>query len=183
MKYLTALFAIWSCCACSQNKPDLGPVKSDPYFSLKHSLSPKEKECGLDDIYHSKNELEIRLNVEGQLFVFTELYVLTYNDTHWTAIKYGNKSLRKKQDTTALVKALFNTLRQNNIFTLPDQDSIKLPSTFSVDDGVYYTLTFKTGNSFRSYNFNNPDPYLQEFKSIKAFENYTNIVNAFNGAF
>ena len=70
---------------------------------------------------------------------------------------------------------LFSTLKKNRIFVLPDQKDLTLKS--GVDDGNEYILTFKAGNKFRSYEFNNPDLYLVSNKKVSELENYVNIIN------
>jgi len=69
---------------------------------------------------------------------------------------------------------IFATLKANKIFTLPDQKELKTKG--SVDDGTEYQLTFKAGDKFRSYEFQNPEIFTRYNKDIPEFVSYANIV-------
>lgn len=184
-------------CGCSQTYPDTGRVIADPNFSCATAPSLIEARIGLGNICRSENDLEIRLNEEGEIILYYALYTLTCKDKTWTATKYetvfGHEN-QSNQDTALRIRsfnlkknirieALFDTLKRNDIFTLPDQDNIHLPSTFYVDDGVSYSLTFKVGKKFRTYRFDNPEDYRRQFDNIKEFENYANIAATLVDAF
>jgi hypothetical protein len=186
IKYLTATLAFFAFYSCSQPKIDTGPIKSDPGFSCPASPSSIETECGFSNICRSNNDMEIRLDAEGAPIPYFALYVLMYNGKTWSAAKYEKLGKSLKTDSLKkdiLVEHLFDTLKQNNVFTLPDQDNIKIKSTFFVDDGIQYSLTFKAGGKYRRYTFNNPDIYQEKFKDIKEYANYSSIAAAFDSAF
>ena len=120
------------------------------------------------------------------------LYILTNNDSGWTAAKYSRSFNRSSNDISISValhkltsqqeiQKIFDTLKQNKVFALPDQKDLKAPDY--VDDGAWYTLTFKVGKKFRKYEFNNPDIYQDKFGQFKEFRNYLNIANVFYNSF
>ncbi len=197
IKYAIFLFILLSANGCSQTYPDTGRVIADPNFSCATAPSLIEARIGLGNICRSENDLEIRLNEEGEIILYHALYILTCKDKTWTATKYetffGHEN-QSHQDTTLRIRslnlkknirieALFDILKRNDIFTLPDQDSIQTHSTYYVDDGVLYSLTFKVGKKFRTYHFDNPEDYRRQFDNIKEFENYENIAAILNHAF
>lgn len=178
--------------ACSRNKIGYGSVKSDPSFSCNDTQNQVEIYCRLDKICNSKNELEIRLAVEYKPLADFALYVLTKNDNGWTATKYSrdfhhsnnNNSIpitSHKLNVQQDIEKLFDTLKQNDVFSLPDQKDLKVQDY--VDDGSWYTLTFKVGEKFRKYEFNNPDIYQEEFGQVVEFKKYLNIANIFYNSF
>jgi hypothetical protein len=197
LKYAIIPFLLMTAYSCSFTFPNTGRVIADPNFSCTTAPSPIEARVGLGNICQSENDMEIRLNVEGAPVFYYALYTLTCKDKTWTATEYEtvfSYSKQSSQDTTLRIRsfnlkknihieALFDTLKRNDIFTLPDQDNIHLPSTFYVDDGASYKLTFKVGKQFRTYHFNNPEDYRRQFINIKTFENYKNIAATLDHAF
>ena len=111
------------------------------------------------------------------------LYVLTKNDTNWTAAKYF-RSRAGYTDSKAMVAdsirlsssadimTMFSRLEQNNFSSLPDQES--LGSKYYAD-GDLYTLTFKNGATFRSYSFNNPELFKEVLKTFTSARNTTTL--------
>lgn len=187
MRTLKIALYFVACCACSSCNPRYGFVKADPYFSCDGPQSQTEISFGLNKICESKNSLEIRVEVSFELLNKTVLYVLTNSDSGWAVVNY-DKAIAKSTHTFKLtsqewVKSLFDTLKKNNILTLPDQRDIKLPYYFDVDDGVICSVTYKVDSEFRHYEFNNPGIYREKFENIKEFENYFSIADAFYGAF
>ena len=76
---------------------------------------------------------------------------------------------------------LYDSLKANNIFLLPGQEELKISP--GVMDGLLYLLTLKAGKSFRSYRFNNPEFYLQQYPTIKEFREYAAIVKHLSSLF
>jgi hypothetical protein len=70
---------------------------------------------------------------------------------------------------------IFASLRNNKVFILPDQKELTLE--WDVDDGYDYSLSFKAGNKFRTYEFSNPEIYREHNKNVPELENYVNIIN------
>jgi hypothetical protein len=73
---------------------------------------------------------------------------------------------------------IFDSLKANKIFTLPDQTSLKLDVT--VHDRVSYKLEFKVNNLFRSYEFNNPCTYLEFDSTVSELKYYCEITRIFS---
>ncbi len=196
MKYLFILLSFWAMSACAQNKLDFGAIKADSHFSCNEPQGAIEIDCGLDKICNSKNELEIRVSAFYAPMPFFAIYVLTYSDSGWAAKKYEYNLAYKKYDTSHLIQIatlksrqtienIFDTLKLNNIFTLPDQDSLQhdLNIKSYVDDGSIYLVTFKVGNQFRKYDFDNPKIFHEKYREVKEFTYYLNIANVFYNAF
>ena len=187
---ITILFCLWTLASCSQKRLDYGAIRANPDFTCTDTAI--ESYCKLDKICNSENEIEIRLEALYEPLADFALYVLANNDSAWTVTRYSRSTHRSTNDTAIsivadtlnnrrIVERLIDTLKQNDVFALPDQDDLKINGY--VDDGDNYTLTFKVGRKFRSYNFNNPDIYKEDYRQMKEFKNYSNIVNAFYNAF
>ncbi len=189
-KITTLLFCLWALASCSQKQLDYGSVIANPNFTCKETIL--ETYCKLRNICNSKNKVEIRLEVSYEPTIDFALYVLVNNDSGWSATKYS-RSLHHSSNNTSLsidthnmgnpqvAEKLFDTLKENNVFGLPEQDDLKINGF--VDDGSVYTLTFKVGQNFRTYHFNNPETYEEIYGKVKQFKNYLNIANAFHHAF
>ncbi len=138
-----------------------GSVKADSNFSCNDSSlqSDVEKRYGLNKICDSKNNIEIRLSGEYFPFLVSQLYVLTNNGSTWTATEYESHRHYKESDSLKrlssfsiksqeIIKKLFDTLIQNNVFNLPNQTDLKVQEI--VYDGSFYSLTFKIQMSLGS---------------------------------
>jgi hypothetical protein len=147
-------------------------------------------------ILKSNNKIEIRF-ITLPSFEDPSFIILTYNK-EWNAKYYyykkGTKSLLSKDLSNKVnLDTLFARLVINNLFSLPDQDSVKTvnysyhPETnefidlrFDVVDGVGYTIEFKIGNHYRRYGFDNPDDYADFYPQVYELRNFANIVEIFN---
>jgi hypothetical protein len=182
----TFLFLVIAIITYSQEKLDYGKVKNDSNFNCIEN-SKLERYCfQIGNICDSKNELEIRLRITYFPKCNSELIVLACADGKWGAEKYkftkqgGGVSIDEhaiykipKDDQAIFNMAFkkgFDTLKLNNIFLLPDQAELNIKPF--VHDGVGFGLTFKAGDKFRSYHFNNPDSYESEYKNVPEFKNY-----------
>jgi hypothetical protein len=55
----------------------------------------------------------------------------------------------------------------------------QMESEINVMDGNSYTVEFKIGDSFRIYEFDNPDSYSRFYKDIEELKNYVAIKDLF----
>ena len=173
--------------SCSYKQYNYGKIVSDSTFSFNKDDFSREKDCGLAEICDSKNNIEIRLQANYFPTSLFSLYVLTNNhDSHWTLTRYDNIDTNYiinsyKIISKRAIEALFETSIKNNIFSLPNQSELKLQNV--VDDGNWYTLSFKIGWKFRRYEFNNPDNYARNYGNVQELKNYSNIAKAFYDLF
>lgn len=176
MRHLQLILLLISTQSFSQNQLDFGRVKGDKSFSCE-SPDFLDRFDSLQAICKSKNQLEIRLRVSYNPSLEYALFVITYNGTSWTATKYEAMYLGKI--TSYRLKPLkdFDTiyleLKRSNIFLLPKQS--KVLRRIEVLDGVGYNLTFKAGDKFRNYNFDNPEIYSNSHKRLQEFQDYNKI--------
>ena len=170
----------------AQQTVDPGCLKADQNFC-------RDKDSIPENICNSTHEIEIRLAIRKieKLHEDYSQIILTYDNSNWKATKY-NFVLREVSanpykaiyiiDKTIPLKAmkgfnqLFESLKVNDIFCLPDQRDI-LADTL-INGGVFYDLTFKVGKNFRSYFFFNPNVYTAR-SSRKEFTKYKNIADVF----
>jgi hypothetical protein len=189
MKTLTVVLSLLiSLSTFSQQKLDYGKVETDSSFDCTENTNIERLFFDVGNICNSKNELEIRLD-QYALRGNNQLIILTYSNEKWGAEKYkksrqgggvyiDHHSTYNIPDGEQFIwdvvfRQILDSLKYNNIFLLPDQS--KLNVDMIVHDGVGYRLTFKAGNKFRSYFFNNPESYQEEYDKIPEFKNYVKI--------
>ena len=134
----------------------------------------------LNSITNSTNVIEIRL-YEHVMFG-ARCQILCFDGTKWSGkttgiLCYSKDSLITLNSNLNFYKIL-DSLTRNNIFTLPDQSALTLKG--SADDGVDYSILYKVGSKFRSYEFSNPDYYAEMNKEIKELKNYVTVVAIMN---
>lgn len=153
-------------------------------------------ETALTSILKSKNKIEIRF-ITSPSFEYTNYTILTFNK-EWSA-KYfyyepDTDSLLSKDITHKVnIDTLFAILVANNIFSLPDQHSLKtkkysynpetnefIDSNWAVDDGVDYSIEFKVGDLYRQYSYSNPDIYADFYPQVYELRKFANIAEIFN---
>jgi 5-hydroxyisourate hydrolase-like protein (transthyretin family) len=91
------------------------------------------------------------------------------------------------------IETVFSQLLSNNIFSLPDQDSLRtekyeynpetnefIGSGMGVADGICYSIEFKVGDYYRRYNYCNPDDYANFYPQVYELRNFANIFEIFN---
>ena len=135
--YLILFLLLYSTKILSQNHLDFGQVKGDKTFSCndvrevqRESARKNDNSTILKPICQSQNELEIRLFVGHAPSISWDLFVLTYNNGVWTAMKYYYDFERTFRDTSGPIysvklnpvygfDSLFKNLKTNNIFSLP----------------------------------------------------------------
>jgi len=149
-------------------------VKKYRYYDTSYGLIP---------IVSSKNVIEIRL-YEYEMFG-ARCQTLCFDGLTWTGQTAGRLCFAgesaKKLNTTLSFYQVLDTLNRNNIFKLPDQTSLNLKGT--IDDGTNYSIVYKVGNKFRSYDFSNPKYFLKINKEVRELENYITIVQIFNSIY
>ena len=160
----------------AQKKLNFGKVIGQPISTCR---DPKNPVC------ESPYQLDIYWTAASPMFGSSTTIHLTFDGKKWAATQY-HKTLQKKSDTIKLIPAIsydsiFNALKKNRIFTLPDQDSLQLK--FFVLDGSDYTLVFKAGNEFRRYKFNNPDIHKESNPTVKELDYYIAIIKIFGTGF
>jgi hypothetical protein len=149
----------------------------------------------LTSILKSKYKIEIRF-ISIPSFDYSSYTVLTY-DKKWSAKYYYhtpeiNTTLSKEIKSKTPIDTLFSRLVLNNIFSLPDQDSLKTekydynPETneffgsgMAVGDGICYHIEFKIGDYYRRYSYCNPNDYADFYPQIYELRSFANIVELF----
>ena len=146
----------------------------------------------LPSILKSKNEIELRF-IKFPSFDYTSYTVMTF-DKEWKAKHYyynpGKDSLLSKNIIGKMdVDSVFSQLVSNNIFSLPDQNSLRTvkytydPETgtlagtgMSVNDGTCYCIEFKVGDLYRRYMYCNPEDYKDFYTHVHELREFSNIV-------
>jgi hypothetical protein len=183
----------------AQKTLDYGEVKADVNFKCPETAHWDSAIFGVGNICDSKNELEIRFNTAFSPLM-SNLIMITFANGKWSARQFITKqggSVGNKTECTTILQdpyakqiydsvfaALFETLKQNNVFLLPNRNELTKPNaTEAVNDGMYYDLTFKVGDKFRAYHFDNPKAYKQSYPDMIEYKNYTSIVDALTNLF
>jgi len=149
----------------------------------------------LTSILKSENRIEIRF-ITSPSFENTNYTVLTFNKK-WSAKYYyykpGTKNLFSK-DINAIIDidTIFSRLVSNNIFSLPNQNSLKtgkykynpetnefIDSRMEMADGTCYYIEFKVGDFYRRYSYCNPNHYADFYPQVYELRNFANIVEIF----
>ena len=186
---------LFPCRLPAQEKPVFGEVKADKLFKCTEYAERDAvyATCNpVENICNSKYELEIRLHYYSMPHGGEGLIIVTYGNNKWDArmYKYERASLGYQLQYTIAkpefnnmynysFSLVFDTLKSNHIFLLPSQ--AELPVKGWVSDGVGYAITFKAGDQFRTYYFNNPKSYMQMNENLPELKQYETIVrNLFN---
>jgi len=188
MRYILTLIIIFNgLCSNSQTRLKYGDVIFDSSFTCNNSDSFN---YGINNICKSNNEFELRLESIARPNGSRELIVIGYNKEKWYANKYLylRGSVGYKRETINILplsedfdykiynhifKLTFDTLKNNRIFLLPNQDVLKLDGI--ILDGTIYKLTYKVNNKYRQYNFNNIESYFADNPKSKELQNYIKI--------
>ena len=103
-------------------------------------------------------------------------------DWLWTSDSARNKIPPIKQIIPEKgFDSLLNMLYEIDLFTLPDQKKLKKKSI--VFDGSMFTVSFKIGNNYRMYHFDNPEIYEKRYPKTKAFKKYKALLYLFLDGF
>lgn len=150
---------------------------------------------GLTSILKSNYKIEIRF-ITSPSFNYTNYTILTF-DKKWSAKYYyhtpdTNALLSKDIKSKTTIDTIFSRLVFNNIFSLPDQDSLIaekyeynpetdefIGSRMSVCDGTCYYIEFKVGDHYRRYCYCNPDSYADFYPQVYELRDFANIVEIF----
>lgn len=184
-------FFISNCYA--QDTLDFGRVKPDTAFDCKKYMT-LEAGFGISSICNSKNQFELRLTSYSRPKGGAHLIILTYNNQKWDVKKYqitsswlGNKlTTSYYQDNydrvqNYIFKLVLDSLKNYGALTLPDQETLNLNK--NVMDGGAYRLTFKVNSNFRSYWFENPESYSEDYPEVIELKKYAAIVKILNSLF
>ncbi len=130
----------------------------------------------LNAITTIKNEIEIRLY--QHVMFRARCQVLSFDGKSWSGkstgiLCYAKDSLKILNANLIFYKIL-DTLNQNNIFTLPNQDQLTLKG--SIYDGTDFAIVYKVRNKYRCYEFSNPSYYAEMNTDVKELKNYMAIV-------
>jgi len=191
----------------------VGNIISDTTTFRSNDYQP-----ALPSIFKSENKIEIRFITSPSsenINEYTNYTILTFNKK-WSAKYYYYKPDTTrlfpkdihakyhyyKPDTTHLFSidinskidfdTIFSRLVSNNIFSLPDQASLKkrkyeynpetnefTESIMVVKDGTSYYIEFKVGDFCRRYRYDNPDTYADFYPQVYELRNFANIVEIF----
>lgn len=176
----------------------VGKVISDP-----KTLADISYKTDIKSILESKNSIEIRLEIEPSFFP-SNYIILRYNNKKWK-MRYlyhakNNRFEKKSKEicTEKNLQELFETLVNNNIFSLPDQSEInedEYDTEYNLDkewlrdyplhsskimDGTSYSIEFKIGNSYRRYTYHEPFFYAKTYPLIKEYTYMKNIIIYFS---
>lgn len=156
------------------------------------TFSSNDSRSALTSILKSKNKIEIRF-ITSPSFESPNYTVLTFNNG-WSAKYYyhepdTNKLFSKDICTKIDIDTIFSRLVSNNIFSLPDQRSLKTgkhfynPETNELTeyrtitvDGTCYYIEFKVGSSYRRYCYCNPDHDADFYPQVHELRSFVNIV-------
>ncbi len=193
----TILILFNSISAFSQDKIQFGEIRSDSSFKVTHRTNYADSiNFGIGNISYSNNEFEIRLTTVWLPHAGYEIIILTYNNGTWDAKKflfehshyypttsatYIQTDQSKKTIIDNYFESAFDTLKQNNIFLLPDMRELKFDRV--IHDGVGFSITFKVKNQFREYFFDNPKQYAELNPDITEFKQFDRIVKEIRNLF
>jgi len=214
--FTTAIFIIIVSALASQINDKtifVGNVISDTTTFRSNDYQP-----AMPSILKSKNKIEIRFitspsseNVNEYtnytILIFNKKWSLKYyyykpDITHLFPKDIHAKYHYYKPDTTHLfskdinseiaIDTIFSRLVSNNIFSMPDQASLKTgkyeynpetneftESIIHVADGTGYYIEFKVGDFYRRYGYDNPDTYADFYPHVYELRNFANIVEIF----
>lgn len=157
----------------SQNHLDFGQVNGQVDSACKYGDGNKSVQ--------KETKLYIHLIQASMLIGRYWQATLSFNGISWKAMHYNGDWIHNTIDSFEVYPlfsydSVFQILKNNNIFTLPNQNELKNVKG-SVDDGSEYRLYFEAGCKSREYEFNNPSIYQKSNKDISEFSNYVNIVD------
>jgi len=153
----------------------------------------------MTSILKSENKIEIRFITSPSsenINENTSYTILTFNNK-WSAKYYyykpdTNNLFSKGINAKIDIDTVFSRLVSNNIFSLPDQHSLKtekfeynpvtnefIGSRIAVVDGTCYYIEFKVGDFYRRYSYGNPDSYADFYPQVYELRNFANIVEIF----
>ena len=172
----------------------LGCIKSEILDVKTPSFVETAEDIG--GILKSENKIEIRFITSPSFENRNEYTILTFNKK-WSAKYYyykpdTNNLFSKDINAKIDIDTIFSRLVSNNIFSLPDQHSLKTekyeynPETnkfigqgIAFVDGTCYYIEFKVGDFYRRYCFYNPDSYADFYPQVYELRNFANIVEIF----
>lgn len=177
--FLTFLFSRSS----AQNTIDFGelPVVDSNYTWNNYNPFPISK---LNPITVSKNILEIRV------YYFTMMSpgscrILSFDGEIWHLIDVSSSVDSAKatrfdtlQAAQNILERGFDSLKKNKIFTVANQRSLNLDH--AVDDGVSGFILYKAGNSFGTYDYDNPCSYSNLHNEIINLKYLCRILHIFD---
>lgn len=165
-------------------------------FSDTTTLQSSYIDKAFTPLLKSENKIEIRF-ISYPAFELSNYLILTYNED-WSVKYYFRETETDSLSWTDLtqktnIDSVFSLLVSNNIFSLPDHDSLKTVkyeyntetnqingSGTDVSDGIYYSIEFKVGNMYRRYGYSNPDVFAAFYPYDNQLRNFVNIVDLFN---
>ena len=179
----------------AQDLPIAGEVLADSSFICIDWLQSDSSAFGVKEICNSENFIEIRLKTH--IWASSELLILSFKKNEWSAEKHSFDYVSKKKkviavipkkeirkDSAAFFAPLFERLKSNMLFSLPDQKNLKKEEkALIVSDGVLYSLSFKVGNSFRRYKYSNPEIFSDHFPQVQEYKQIKEIVTLLNSIF
>lgn len=178
----------------AQTHLDFGKIISDSAFDCAKNGKWESEFFNINSICDSKNQFELRLTTFGRPNGFTELILFTFDKQKWDIKKYENSrgtigwkmiqtTFQPTNDTSTnfIYRLVFDTLRANDAFSLPDQATLNLKGHAA--DGAAYMLTFKIMNKFRSYSFRNLEYFSIVNTDIIELNKYSSILNILRGLF
>ena len=174
MKIIIPLSFFISINSLAQVKLNFGEVQG------KSITRCDEKKDG--KICYSSNQFEISLSVWQSQTPISKTVTLSYDGFNWKAARF-EKGWKKDSVTVFNLKptisydSIFAAIKQNNVFTLPNQTDLKISG--AVDDGVEYVLVYKVNDTYRRYSFNNVNTLLESNRNVPEMINYANLENIF----
>ena len=169
--------------------------------SINNSVNKKfNNRISLRQINSSHSKIDIRIYKLSTLSNTKSLRRIFLADNTWKAKEYDEwnhpQSIKRyKLSASQSLDSLILKLLANNILTLPTQDSLKsrmkkfagkvnegypVYSGMRVNDGNVYYIEIKIGDTFRVYEFENPEKYSKYYHNIVEFKEYVNVVRVFD---
>jgi hypothetical protein len=129
-----------------------------------------------------------------------ELIILSFNSNKWIAEKYYPQYITKrkkilseilmkktKTDSAGLFMSIFDSLKSNQLFLLPDQRTVIKRTinegVIAVSDGVLYTITYKVGNLYRRYYYGNPEIFATHYPKELEYKQVIAIIHLLDNIF
>lgn len=175
-------------------------IETDGMISDAVNNSPNrkfEKRVKIKPIDKSSSELEIRFYELTNLTNTKNLKIIKLKNRKWTSVEYveWNSPVRIMKYKLVAVpdfESFIRKLFEQNLIWLPNQEQLggkmkkfierdgkKGESIILVSDGHSYTVEFKVGDSFRVFEFDNPDIYAEFYDNVEELKNYVAIKELF----
>jgi hypothetical protein len=177
------VFQFFSCCCFAQRQLDFGEIPRAVDSSFLGFFQRQYTVSGLIPLTESKNQLEIRYYAFGMFGGHCS--ILSFDGYRWhfvhSELSYDT-SKTTRFDTIDIAQPIledsFDSLKVNKLFYLEGQRMLNIEQL--VWDGAQGFVSYKAGNAFGTYDFDNPCDYANLRKNIAELKYYCNVESTFN---